>query len=157
MGFFIRKRTNEDINEFVTWTYEGVYSFYSNNIQQEKIESFQQSIHSDRAFSVIDEEGYLAGNCEFYNIQEDENEILVVGLQMKPSLTGQGYGSQFFKAIIEQGRQLLKYDHLELAVAEFNKRAIRTYEKEGFVKRGEFKDIIREDSYNFIIMAKDWN
>lgn len=157
MEFFIRKRTNEDINEFITWTYEGIYSFYDNNIQPDKIDSLTQSIHSDRAFSVIDGEGNLAGNCEFYNVQEDENEILVVGLQMKPSLTGQGHGSEFSKAIIEQGRQLFNYDHLELAVAEFNKRAIRTYEKGGFVKRGEFEDTIRGNSYNFIIMTKDWN
>lgn len=76
---------------------------------------------------------------------------------MKPSLTGQGHGSKFSSAIIEQGRQLFKYDHLELAVADFNKRAIKTYEKEGFKKRGEFEDTIRGKSYNFIIMAKDWN
>jgi [ribosomal protein S18]-alanine N-acetyltransferase len=157
MEFSIRKRTTEDINEIITWTYEGIYPFYDNNIQREKIDSLKQSIHSDRAFSVIDEEGNLAGNCEFYNVQEDDNEILVVGLQMKPSLTGQGHGSKFSKAIIEQGRELFKYDHLELAVADFNKRAIRTYEKEGFVKRGEFENTIRGNSYNFIIMAKDWN
>lgn len=157
MEFFIRKRTDEDINEFITWSYEGIYSFYDNNIQQEKINSLKRSIHSDRAFSVINEEGTLAGNCEFYNVQEDNTEILVVGLQMKPSLTGQGHGSKFSNAIIEQGRQLFKYDHLELAVADFNKRAIRTYEKEGFKMRGEFEDTIRGKSYNFIIMAKNWN
>ncbi|PAF35716.1 alanine acetyltransferase, partial [Terribacillus saccharophilus] len=49
MEFFIRKRTRNDIKEFVTWTYEDFYSFYDNNIQKEKIESFKQSIHSDRA------------------------------------------------------------------------------------------------------------
>ncbi|WP_255220291.1 GNAT family N-acetyltransferase [Terribacillus saccharophilus] len=96
-------------------------------------------------------------NYEFYNVQEDEIEILVVGLQMKPSLTGQGLGSKFSKAIIEQGRQRFNYDHLELAAADFNKRAIRTYEKVGFIKRGEFEDTIRGTSFNFIIMAKDWN
>lgn len=72
---------------------------------------------------------------------------------MKPSLPGQGNGTEFFRAIIEQGRQLLKYAHLELAVADFNKRAIRTHEKEGLVKRGEFENKIRGADYNFIIMA----
>ncbi|WP_369679341.1 GNAT family N-acetyltransferase [Terribacillus saccharophilus] len=63
---------------------------------------FKQSIHSDRAFSVVDEEGNLAGNCEFYNVQEDEIEILVVGLQMKPSLTGQGLGSWLLQTLISE-------------------------------------------------------
>ncbi|MFS0560746.1 GNAT family N-acetyltransferase [Terribacillus sp. 179-K 1B1 HS] len=156
MEFFIRRRTNEDINEFIPWTYEGIYSSYDNNIQQEKIDALKKSVNLERAFTVIDDQNNLVGNCEFYDVKEDENQILVVGLQMKPSLTGQGNGTEFFRAIIEQGRQLLKYDHLELAVADFNKRAIRTYEKEGFVKRGEFENKIRGADYNFIIMAKDW-
>lgn len=74
---------------------------------------------------------------------------------MKPSMTGQGYGSEFVKAIIEQGRDVLKYNHLELFVVDFYKRAIRTYEKEGFKKKGEFQNVIRGNNYNFIIMEKD--
>jgi [ribosomal protein S18]-alanine N-acetyltransferase len=156
MEFTIRKRTEEDINEFITWTYDGIYSFYDNNIQQEKIESFKQSIHSNRAFSVIDEKENLTGNCEFYDVDDDGELILAVGIQMKPSLTGQGYGSNFVSAIIEQGRELFKFNHLELAVVDFNKRAIRAYEKEGFHKKGKFQNEIRGNIYNFIIMAKDW-
>ncbi|MFZ3579728.1 GNAT family N-acetyltransferase [Virgibacillus sp. DJP39] len=156
MELTIRRRTKEDINEFITWTYEGIYSFYDNNIQKEKIEGFKQSVHSERAFSVIDEKENLIGNCEFFNVEEDGEEILAVGVQMKPSLTGKGYGSKFVKATIEQGKELLKFNHLELAVVDFNERAIKTYEKEGFIKKGEFQNEIRGNTYNFIIMAKAW-
>ncbi|MCF6138254.1 GNAT family N-acetyltransferase [Pseudalkalibacillus berkeleyi] len=156
MELTIRRRTKEDINEFITWTYEGKYSFYDNNIQEEKIEGFKQSIHLERAFSVVDEEENLIGNCEFFDVEEDGEEILVVGVQMKPSITGRGYGSKFVKAIIEQGKELLKFNHLELAVVDFNERAIRTYEKEGFIKKGEFQNEISGSTYNFIIMARDW-
>lgn len=38
MSFIIRKRTEEDVNQFLTWTYEGIYSFYDNNIQEEKVD-----------------------------------------------------------------------------------------------------------------------
>ncbi|MBD7969255.1 GNAT family N-acetyltransferase [Paenibacillus gallinarum] len=156
MKITIRKRTEEDINQFITWTYDGIYSFYDNNIQQEKIEGFKQSINSERAFSVFDDKENLIGNCEFFDISDDGVEILAVGVQMKPSMTGQGYGSIFFKAVIEHGRELLKFNHLELCVVDFNKRAIRTYEKEGFKKKGEFQNVIRGNTYNFIIMDKDW-
>lgn len=156
MELTIRRRTKDDINQFITWTYDGIYSFYDNNIQKEKIEGFEQSINSERAFSVIDDKENLIGNCEFYDISDDGEEILAVGVQMKPSMTGQGYGSKFFKEIIEQGRGLLNYNHLELSVVDFNKRAIRTYEKEGFKKKGEFQNVIRGNTYNFISMEKDW-
>ncbi|MDX8342566.1 GNAT family protein [Rossellomorea sp. YZS02] len=157
MQLTIRRRTEEDINEFLTWTYDGIYSFYDNNSQIEKIEGLKQSVHLERAFSVVDENGSLIGNCEFYDVEEDGKDILVLGVQMKPSLTGKGHGSAFEKAIIEQGRERLKFTHLELAVADFNERAIRTYEKEGFRVRDEFMNEIRGQEYRFVIMAKDWN
>ncbi|PFA62979.1 alanine acetyltransferase [Bacillus sp. AFS015802] len=156
MELTLRRRTGEDINEFITWTYEGIYSFYDNNSQQEKIEGLRESVHLERAFSVVDEDGNLIGNCEFYDVEEDGKELLVLGVQMKPSLTGNGYGSSFVKAIIDQGRDRLKFTHLELAVADFNKRAIRTYEKEGFRERGEFSNEIRGQEYRFVIMARDF-
>lgn len=157
MTLTIRKRTIEDVNEFLTWTYDAIYSFYDNNIQKEKIEGFKESVHSDRAFSVIDQKGELVGNCEFFNVDDDGEEILAVGVQMKPSLTGKGNGAEFINAIAEQGRIKLNFNHLELAVADFNQRAIKVYENVGFKKKGEFENEIRGNMYNFIIMYKDWN
>ena len=156
MQLTIRRRNHEDINEFITWTYDGIYSFYDNNSQKEKIDGLKESVHLERAFSVVDENENLVGNCEFYDVEEDGKNILVLGVQMNPSMTGKGNGSAFVQAIIEQGRERLKFTHLELAVADFNERAIRTYEKEGFRKRDEFENEIRGQTYRFIIMAKDW-
>ncbi|MEI5909355.1 GNAT family protein [Bacillus spongiae] len=156
MKYKLRKRTKEDVSEFITWTYDGVYSFYDNNIQKEKIDSFLQSIATDRFYSVIDDQGNLIGNCEFFNVGELTEEVIAVGVQMKPSFTGKGKGLRFIRAIIEQGRELIGYDHLELAVVEFNKRAIKVYEKAGFKRKGDFQNNIRGENYNFIIMEKDW-
>ncbi|EDL64503.1 GNAT family N-acetyltransferase [Bacillus sp. SG-1] len=157
MEFTLRKRTSDDIEEFLTWTYDGIYAFYDNDIQQEKIDGFRESIDSDRAFSVFTKDGTLAGNCEFFNVaDDDDDEVLAVGVQMKPSLTGKGYGSSFMDAIINEGRGIFKYDHLELAVVDFNKRAIKLYENAGFKRKGEFQNEIRGTTYDFIIMEKDW-
>ncbi|MCA0149630.1 GNAT family N-acetyltransferase [Rossellomorea vietnamensis] len=156
MELTIRRRTQEDIKEFQTWTYDGIYSFYDNNSQKEKIQGLKESVHLERAFSVVDKKENLVGNCEFYDVEEDGETILVLGVQMKPSMTGKGHGQAFVQAIIEQGRERLKFSHLELAVADFNERAIRTYEKEGFRKRGSFENEIRGENYPFSIMAKDW-
>ncbi len=50
----------------------------------------------------------------------------------------------------------MHYQHLELPVVDFNQRAIKVYEREGFQQVGEFMNDIRDESYRFIIMAKDW-
>ncbi|WP_064094039.1 GNAT family N-acetyltransferase [Rossellomorea aquimaris] len=156
MTFMIRNRTDEDIQEFLTWTFDGIYSFYDNSIQQEKIDGFIESVHDKRAFTVVNAADEVVGNCEFFNVGDEGEEILAVGVQMKPSLTGKGNGAGFIHAIVEQGRSMLGYDHLELAVADFNERAINVYEKEGFQKKAEFQNEIRGKNYRFIIMFKDW-
>lgn len=156
MGYTIRKRTQEDVAEFITWTYEGVHSFYDNNIQEEKIKGFLQSVNTDPMYSVVDGQGELISNCEFFDVGEPLEEIMAVGVQMRPDLTGKGNGLAFIQSIIEQGRKLIGYNHLELAVAEFNKRAIHVYEQAGFKRKGDFENTIRGEDYNFIIMEKDW-
>jgi [ribosomal protein S18]-alanine N-acetyltransferase len=153
MNYNMRKRTKEDVKEFITWTYDGIYSFYDNTIQEEKIIGFLDSIDTENYYSVLDQQGELIGNCEFFHVGE---ETMAVGVQMKPSLTGKGHGEGFIQSIIEQGRKIIGYDHLELAVADFNQRAIKVYEKAGFTRKGTFKNTIREVEYQFIIMEKDW-
>jgi len=156
MEFTLRRRSEKDVKEFLSWKFEGIYSFYDNDIQVEKIDWIKQSVHSDRAFSVIDEKNNLIGNCEFYDGGDDGEDILAVGVQMKPSLTGNRNGSKFVRSIIEQGREILKFNQLEIIVADFNERAIKTYEKEGFNKTGEYLTEIRGSTYNFIVMTKEW-
>ncbi|MGR3762998.1 GNAT family N-acetyltransferase [Rossellomorea sp. NS-SX7] len=156
MSYRIRKRTKKDVDEFITWTYEGVYSFYDNNIQEKKIDGFLQSVDTDHLYSVIDHQDRLIGNCEFFNVGDSPEVVMAVGVQMKPSLTGNGAGLTFIQAIIEQGREQIGYNHLELAVVDFNKRAIKVYENAGFRRKGEFENVIRGENYRFIIMEKDW-
>jgi [ribosomal protein S18]-alanine N-acetyltransferase len=158
MEFTLRYRTEEDTKEFLTWTYEGIYSFYDNNIQQEKIDGIKNAQNSKRAFSVVNQAGDLVGNCEFFDVEEEDGEkVLAVGVQMKPTFTGQGHGAIFCHAIVEEGRKLLGYNHLELMVADFNKRAIRTYQKIGFTEKESFENEIRGNTYQFIVMEKDWD
>lgn len=155
MDFYLRSRIEEDTKEFLGWKYEGIYSFYDNDIQKEKIDAIEKATNSDYAFTVINELDEIVGNCEFFYVnEEDEEEILAVGVQMKPSLTGEGHGTEFFKAIVEQGRDRFHYNYLELMVVEFNKRAIRVYEKLGFLVKDEVENEIRGEKYRFLIMGK---
>ena len=157
MKFFLKVRTEEDTKEFLTWSYDGVYSFYDNNIQQEKIDDIISLTGSDRAFSVVNENDELVGNCEFYHYEDDGKKILALGVQMKPELTGKGHGTEFCKAILEQGREKLKFNYIELAVVDFNKRARKVYENIGFKKIDEFDNNIRGNNYKFIAMSKNYD
>ncbi|GKX29486.1 N-acetyltransferase [Vallitalea longa] len=156
MNFELRIRTESDTQEFLTWSYEGEYSFYDNAIQQEKIDNIKSLTGSDKAFSVYNEKNELVGNCEFYDVGDDGVLFYAVGVQMKPSLTGQGHGLTFCKAIIEHGRKTLGFNELGIAVADFNKRARRVYEKLGFEFVEDQVWNIRGNDYKFIIMEKNF-
>ena len=77
MCYKLRERTEEDVKEFITWTYGGIYSFYDNNIQEEKIDGFIQSVNSEKQFSVV-----------------DENNNLLVDF-VKPYSTGADWGNEY--------------------------------------------------------------
>lgn len=152
MKLQFRKPTVSDIEDILTWKYEGEYSFYDNSIQKEKIDMIKSYICSDNAFSIYNEQDKLVGNCSFYYIEE----FFCVGLQMRPDITGKGFGTQFVESIINFGRQKYDLDYIDLTVAKFNKRAIRIYEKLGFKVVEEFINTIRGKDYDFIAMRLEF-
>ena len=55
---------------------------------------------------------------------------------MRPDLTGKGRGDEFVRAGREFGRERFAPRQIVLNVAAFNERAIRVYERVGFVETG---------------------
>jgi len=53
---------------------------------------------------------------------------------------GQGYGTDAMRTICAIGFQIVNLHRIELDVHEFNKRAIRSYEKVGFTKIGQKRE-----------------
>ncbi len=153
MKLEFRVPTKSDIDDILTWKYDGKYSFYDNDIQKEKMEWIESFVDSDDNFSIYNDSNKLVGNCSFYYIEE----ILCVGLQMRPELTGKGFGVEFAKSIIDYGREKYKFNYIDLIVAKFNNRAIKVYEKLGFKVIEEFVNTIRGNDYDFLAMRLVFN
>lgn len=153
MKLEFRVPTKSDVDDILTWKYDGIYSFYDNDIQKEKIEWIKSFVDSDDNFSIYNDNNKLVGNCSFYYIEE----FFCVGLQMRPELTGKGFGIEFAKAIIDFGREKYKFNYIDLTVANFNNRAIKVYEKLGFKVIEEFVNTIRGNDYDFLAMRLVFN
>lgn len=153
MKLEFRVPTKSDVDDILTWKYDGKYSFYDNDIQKEKMEWIESFIDSDNNFSIYNDNNKLVGNCSFYYIEE----FFCVGLQMRPELTGKGFGVQFAKAIIDFGREKYKLNYIDLIVAKFNNRAIKVYERLGFKVIEEFVNTIRGNDYDFLAMRLAFN
>jgi ribosomal-protein-alanine N-acetyltransferase len=154
MNIEFRKPIESDSRDITGWKYEGVYSFYDNDKTEAK-KAWANNIHNEEnTFVMYNEKNELIGNCSFnYN---DEDKIYVFGVQMRPSLTGKGMGTETVKAILDFGRGIYKFNELGLLVAKFNKRAITIYEKLGFTTIDEFVWYVNEEEKEFIAMKKTW-
>ncbi|MGE1046104.1 MULTISPECIES: GNAT family N-acetyltransferase [Bacillus] len=134
----IHKLTEEEANEINTWTYEEPYSLYSFSGEKEVIEELLDGTY----YGCCDDQGDLIGYfCFGANAQlpggRDANlyggeDVIDIGLGMKPALTGKGIGKEFFQAGIAFATKEFNAKMFRLSVATFNTRAITVYKNIGF-------------------------
>lgn len=135
------------------WKYSGKYSFYNFSKDKEELYKFLEPSSWNNMFAVIDDKSSELIGFTSYLF---ENKLMWIGLGLKPKYTGKGYGEAFVKASITFGLEYYNYDESKilLSVAQFNKRAIKTYEKVGF-KHIESKDLLVNGKLcPFFIMGK---
>jgi [ribosomal protein S18]-alanine N-acetyltransferase len=61
-----------------------------------------------------------------------DNKIMVIGLGIRPDLTGKGSGLSFVNAGLAYAREQFAPSAFRLYVLSFNQRAMRVYERAGF-------------------------
>lgn len=134
----IHKLTIEEAKKINTWTYEEPYSLYSFSGEKEVIEELLDGTY----YGCCDDQGDLIGYfCFGANAQvpsgRDANlyggeDVIDIGLGMKPALTGKGIGKEFFQAGIAFATKEFNANMFRLSVATFNTRAITLYKNIGF-------------------------
>jgi ribosomal-protein-alanine N-acetyltransferase len=72
---------------------------------------------------------------------------------MRPDLTGRGLGREFLTAGLDFARRRFAPTTFRLAVAAFNQRAIRLYEKVGFQAVATFVSPTRNGEASFLLMT----
>jgi [ribosomal protein S18]-alanine N-acetyltransferase len=90
--------------------------------------------------------------CGFLSIQPHSKGI-EIGLGLRPDLTGQGLGLEFVQAALAFTRERHQDAHFVLNVATFNDRAIRTYERAGFVRMKTFMRTTNGGDWEFAEMV----
>jgi RimJ/RimL family protein N-acetyltransferase len=116
----IRPASDATLAAMESWRYEPEYAFYDGD--QEPV------LNPERFYEALDEDGSLVG---FYYFQK-KGDALEIGLGMRPELAGRGLGLEFFQAGVEFGRERYRAARIILAVAAFNERAVKVYERGGF-------------------------
>jgi diamine N-acetyltransferase len=117
------------------------FRFDASKMTREKVELFiRQSHHDDmnRHYAVVSEHDEYLGTISLKNIDfESKNGEYAIAMRQKA--IGTGASREATKLLIEIAFHKLGLEKVYLNVLSENKRAIRFYEKFGFVKEGEFK------------------
>jgi len=148
-----KKMKKEYANEIAyDWKYTGKYSFYDMTEDQEDLEVFLDPDNWENKFAVLNKNDELIDFYSYYF----KDEIMWIGFGLRPDLTGKGLGESFVKAGIKHGIDKFSYskDHIKLAVAKFNERAIRLYQNIGFQAIDEYDQKTNGGTYRFIKMKK---
>ena len=157
MNLSFRSMDETSARETITWRYEPPYDFYNPDPDKAE-ETVQWFLDPNNAYyAITDDAGKLVGYCCFgidarvpggdYNA-----DSLDIGLGMRPDLTGQGRGTDFFAAIMDFARRTFEPQALRITVAAFNRRAMRVYEKTGFRREQTFQR--SGDGMEFLILVR---
>ncbi len=111
-----------------------------------------RSYWKDTIFSVLNDNNELIGWSSFYL----ENGIVWLSLGLKPKLTGTGLGEEFVLDCIRFTKSHCKpkKQAIKLDVALFNRRAIKVYERAGFIETSRIIKNTQIGKVEFLRMAK---
>lgn len=135
------------------WKYPAPYDFYDATADLEDYEELLDPVLRQDHYYQVEAAGELIG---FFACELDEN-VLDLGLGMRPDLTGRGQGAAFMKAIIDYLTAHFTFQKITLDVAEFNQRAYHLYRKLGFVEVTHFMMETNGGQYPFINLVRDFS
>jgi ribosomal-protein-alanine N-acetyltransferase len=115
------------------WRYDSPYDAYNLDHLTLLVTVLMKRSNARRGyegFGVWSDGGDLVGTFSFARADKDGNAI---GLALRPDLTGKGNGLAFMQAGLAFARRRYAPRFFHLEVAEFNQRAIKVYERAGFM------------------------
>ena len=125
------------LNDFETTDYIGQSTkIYSLEKERKFLEKFTEGNNDVNLGIVTLKEDKLIGNCGLKNI-DYINRAATLGIFIGDKKErSKGYGKETIKLLLDFGFNYLNLNEINLDVMEFNKRAIKCYEKVGFKEYG---------------------
>ncbi|PEB52579.1 GNAT family N-acetyltransferase [Bacillus pseudomycoides] len=151
MNYTFEVMTQEQAEEVAyNWHYEGKYSFYDMEADQEDLMEFLDPIIRGETIFAVCENNQLVGFFSFHKI---DTYTVDIGFGMKPNMTGNGLGLAFIKEGLAFCEQKYQPKYITLSVVTFNERAIKVYKKIGFEAVGTFIQKTNGGHFEFLKMV----
>jgi RimJ/RimL family protein N-acetyltransferase len=103
----------------------------------------------------------LIGTCAFSQLDGDNGSAMFHITIGERDAWGHGYGTEATRLMLDHAFGTLRLHRVSLSVFAFNERAIRSYEKVGFVHEGRSREAIRRDGrwwdeLHMSMLRDDW-
>ena len=142
------------------WRYPGEYAYYD-VVGGASPENLADMLDGSQ-YTVTDATGVLIAFLAFGDVAQvpggvaqglyGDTDLLDFGIGLRPDLTGRGLGLAVVQAGLAFARAALGARGFRLSVAAFNRRAIRVYERAGFVAGETFTSISARGVTDFLLM-----
>lgn len=158
--FIVTEMTEAAARVISMWKYDAPYDSYSFKGDEQECEEVMNGLHFPVYFTsqkpnsdvslednaiISDPKGFIAWGpaakvpCRFFNLRYRGKNYIDMALGLSPENCGKGLGDDFVRTAISFVKNDWESDIIRLTVESNNKRAIRVYEKNGFVKKKSFK------------------
>ena len=135
-------------------------------VDEEKwFESSTQRPQETRPLVIEVREGdgwQMVGNCSFIDLDWVARSAEFGIMIGDKTVWNQGYGTETVLLLLRHGFNTLNLNRIGLKVFEDNERAIRAYEKAGFVREGRMRQAVyRQGRYKDVlfmsVLREEWN
>ena len=149
--YTIRKMTEHYAKDYLNWRYPAPYEFYNIPEKYHSAE-LKEIMNNISNWFCIEKPG--TGMIGFYEFTPRKSGVVEIGLGLRPDYTGRGFGLSFVRGAVRFGRQRFGpfRKTFVLRVAEFNQRAIKTYQRAGFKTYGRARALSHGKPVSFICM-----
>ena len=150
--FILRLMTTADAQAIAAWRYAGVYAFYDFSADPADLAELLTPESWGRSyFSVEAMNQDLVGFFQF----EQQGDVIDIGLGLRPDLTGKGHGLPFVVTGLAFAQRRFTPRQFRLAVAVFNHRARRVYERAGFQTMRTYWQATNGGQHEFVEMVRN--
>jgi [ribosomal protein S18]-alanine N-acetyltransferase len=150
-GFRFTQLSQEDAEAIAEWHYPEPYSFYDWTADPGDLrELLDPALRGEAYWAVKDDADELIGYFSF----KPKGSTVEIGLGLRPDLTGRGLGASFLAAGLGFARARFSAERFTLAVATFNERAIKVYERAGFSRERTYMHSTNGGEWEFLEMSR---
>jgi len=168
----LRGAERSDLEKFVAWVNDpevtaGLTLFLPmSSVDEEKwFEIAMQKPQAEKPLVIDMKDGTdwrLIGNSSFFDFDWMARAAEVGIMIGEKTIWNQGYGTEVMTLLLRHGFETLNLNRVYLRVYADNKRAIRTYEKAGFVHEGRMRQAVyKNGKYNDVlfmsVLSEEWN